>query len=86
MLADSVEAALRVVEDLTPQKTEGVIDHIVRNKLNSGQLDAVPMTLQQIEQVKQEFVRIIGGMYHSRIEYPESSGGITASWQAAERV
>src|SRR5205807_1304135 len=34
MLADSVEAALRVLEDLTPQKIEEVIDHIVRTKLN----------------------------------------------------
>jgi len=86
MLADSVEAALRVLEELTPQKIEEVIDHIVRSKLNGGQLDDVPITLQQLEQVKQEFVRIIGGMYHNRIDYPESSGGITASWQAAERV
>ncbi|OLC02961.1 MAG: hypothetical protein AUH45_07145 [Gemmatimonadetes bacterium 13_1_40CM_69_22] len=81
MLADSVEAALRVLEDLTPQKIEEVINHIVRTKLNAGQLDEAPMTLQQLEQVKQEFVRIITGMYHNRIDYPESSGGITATWQ-----
>src|SRR3989449_2507960 len=78
MLADSVEAALRVLEDLTPQKIEEVINHIVRTKLNAGQLDDAPMTLRQVEQVKQEFVRIITGMYHNRIDYPESSGGITA--------
>src|SRR3989441_9125441 len=71
MLADSVEAALRVLEDLTPQKIEEVIDHIVRTKLNAGQLDEAPMTLQQIEQVKQEFVRIISGMYHNRIDRSE---------------
>jgi hypothetical protein len=41
------------------------------------------MTLQQIEQVKQEFMRVLGGMYHNRIDYPESSGGISADWQAA---
>jgi cyclic-di-AMP phosphodiesterase PgpH len=81
MLADSVEAALRVLEDLTPQKIEEVINHIVRTKLNAGQLDEAPMTLRQIDQVKQEFVRIISGMYHNRIDYPESSGGITATWQ-----
>src|SRR5256885_14493175 len=84
MLADSVEAALRVLEDLTPQKIEEVINHIVRTKLNAGQLDEAPMTLQQIEQVKQEFVRIISGMYHNRIDYPESSGGITAGRQPAD--
>ena len=86
MLADSVEAALRVLEDLTPQKIEEVINHILRNKLNAGQLDEAPMTLRQIDQVKQEFVRIISGMYHNRIDYPESSGGITASWQPATRA
>jgi membrane-associated HD superfamily phosphohydrolase len=62
-----------------------VISHIVRTKLNAGQLDEAPMTLQQIDQVKQEFVRIITGMYHNRIDYPESSGGITATWQPAAR-
>src|SRR5207245_3390764 len=86
MLADSVEAALRVLEDLTPQKIEDVITHIVRNKLNAGQLDEAPMTLRQVDQAKQEFVRIITGMYHNRIDYPESSGGITATWQPAARA
>ena len=83
LLADSVEAALRVLEDLTPKKIEDAIDHIVRTKLNQGQLDDAPITLQRIHEVKAEFVRSIAGMYHNRIDYPESSGGITATWQSA---
>jgi membrane-associated HD superfamily phosphohydrolase len=86
MLADSVEAALRVLEDLTPQKIAEVINHIARTKLNAGQLDEAPMTLQQIDQVKQEFMRIITGMYHARIDYPESSGCITATWPPAVKA
>ncbi len=86
MLADSVEAALRVLDDLTLTKIEEAINHIVRTKLAAGQLDEAPVTLQQLEQVKQEFVRIITGMYHGRIDYPESSGGITATWQPAARA
>ncbi len=81
MVADSVEAALRVLEDLTPQKIEEAIDHIIRTKLNAGQLDEAPLTLQQLDQVKREFVRVLSGMYHNRIDYPESSGGISATWQ-----
>jgi cyclic-di-AMP phosphodiesterase PgpH len=81
MIADSVEAALRVLEDLTPNKIEEAIDHIVRTKVNAGQLDEAPMTLQQLEQVKTEFVRVLSGMHHHRIDYPESSGGIGAAWQ-----
>lgn len=86
MLADSVEAALRVLDDLTLTKIEEAINHIVRTKLAAGQLDEAPVTLQQLEQAKQEFVRIITGMYHGRIDYPESSGGITATWQPAARA
>jgi cyclic-di-AMP phosphodiesterase PgpH len=85
MLADSVEAALRVLEDLTPTKIEEAINHIVRTKLNQGQLDDAPITLAQINLVKAEFVRNINAMHHSRIDYPESSGGISASWQPVSR-
>jgi putative nucleotidyltransferase with HDIG domain len=83
MIADSVEAALRVLEDLTPQKIEEAIGHIVRSKVNAGQLDEAPLTLQQIEQVKAAFLIVLGGMYHNRIDYPESSGGIGAAWHSA---
>jgi hypothetical protein len=83
MIADSVEAALRVLDDLTPQKIEEAIDHIVRTKVNAGQLDEAPLTLHQIEQVKAAFLIVLSGMYHNRIDYPESSGGIGAAWQPA---
>ena len=82
MLADSVEASLRVLDDLTPERIAEAIDHIVRAKLTSGQLDEAPITLQQIELVKEEFERTLTGMYHNRIDYPESGGGISSSWQA----
>src|SRR3989449_329890 len=76
MLADSVEAALRVLEDLTPTKIEEVDRKSTRLNSSHGYISYAPMTLQQLEQAKQEFVRIISGMYHNRIDYPESSGGI----------
>lgn len=82
MLADSVEAALRVIDDLTPAKIEQAIEKIARAKINAGQLDDAPITLQQITEAKQEFVRVLSSMYHNRIDYPEASGGITAGFQA----
>lgn len=83
MLADSVEASLRVLEGLTPGKLEAAIDQIVKGRLTTGELDEAPLTLQQLEQVRAEFVRVLTGMYHNRIDYPESSGGITRAWQPA---
>lgn len=83
MLADSVEASLRVLEAPTPAKLEAAIDQIVRNRLASGQLDEAPLTLRQADEVRAEFVRVLTGMYHNRIGYPEASGGITKTWQPA---
>lgn len=83
MLADSVEASLRVLEDVTPERITEVIDHLVRARLAAGQLDEAPLTLQQIELIKEEFQRMLTGMYHGRIDYPESGGGISATWAGA---
>jgi putative nucleotidyltransferase with HDIG domain len=83
MLADSVEASLRVLEVLTPVKLEAAIEQIVKSRLSSGQLDEAPLTLRQVNNVRAEFVRVLTGMYHNRIDYPEASGGITRSWQPA---
>jgi putative nucleotidyltransferase with HDIG domain len=86
MLADAVEAALRVIEAMTPAKLEAAIDQIVKSRLASGQLDEAPLTLQQVDQVRAEFVRVLTSMYHNRIDYPESSGGLTKSFQAAQHA
>ena len=84
MLADSIEASLRVLDDLTPGRIGEVIAHIVKNKLQAGQLDEAPITLQQLDEVKAEFVRVLSGMYHNRIDYPEDRGGISAGWHGSQ--
>jgi len=84
MLADSVEAALRVLHDLTPRKIEDAIDHLVRSRIADGQLDEAPITLRQLDQVRDEFIRVLAGMHHHRIDYPESSGGIWSGWKPTQ--
>ena len=34
----------------------------------------------KIEIIKEEFIRILVGMYHNRIDYPTASGGITSEF------
>ena len=82
MLADGVEAATRVLNDPTPQKIRDVIDHIVRQRMDQGQLRDAPLTLKQLEVVKEQFARLLIGQYHNRIDYPASSGGVTAEFAA----
>jgi putative nucleotidyltransferase with HDIG domain len=80
MLADGIEAAVRVLQDPTPQKIRDVIDHIVRQRVEQGQLRDAPLTLRQLSIVKEQFERVLVGMYHSRIDYPASSGGVTSEF------
>ncbi len=74
MLADSVESATKVIEEPTPEKIRDVVDRIVQAKLEWGQLDEAPLTLQDLTLIKQQFVTLLSGMYHHRLDYPASVG------------
>jgi len=83
MLADGVEAAVRVLDDPSPEKLSDAIDFIIRQRIDAGQLDEAPLTLEQLAQTRDEFVRVLGGAHHNRIDYPAASGGIGADWEAS---
>jgi membrane-associated HD superfamily phosphohydrolase len=83
MLADGVEASARVLSDPTPEKIREVIDHIVRLRIDQGQMRDAPLTQRQIEIVKDAFARVLTGKYHSRIDYPVRSGGVTSEFASA---
>jgi putative nucleotidyltransferase with HDIG domain len=83
MLADGVEAATRVLADPTPDKIRGVVEHIVKQRIEQGQLRDAPLTLRKLEIIKGEFTRVLVGMYHNRIEYPATAGGVTSGFRSA---
>jgi putative nucleotidyltransferase with HDIG domain len=72
MLADGVEAIARTLAEPTPERVREVIDRVVQQRLEQGQLREAPITLRQISIVKREFARVLGGMYHARVEYPKT--------------
>jgi len=72
MLADSVEAASRVLQNPTPQHFKELVRKIVNNKFIDRQLDECNLTLRDIDKIAESFVRVLTATYHSRIEYPDS--------------
>ena len=72
MLADGVEAIARTLAEPTPERLRDVIDRVVQERLDQGQLREAPITLRQLSIVKREFARVLGGMYHARVEYPKA--------------
>ena len=70
MLADSCESATRALQDPTPDRVRDLIHNVVEGKINDQQLDEAPLTLREVAQVKEQFVNILSGVLHRRIEYP----------------
>jgi putative nucleotidyltransferase with HDIG domain len=71
MLADSVEAAVRSLKDPAPAKIEELVHKIINNKFIDGQLDECDLTLKDLEKISSVFLRILGGIYHTRVTYPD---------------
>jgi putative nucleotidyltransferase with HDIG domain len=70
MFADSVESAAKALQEPTPERIRALVDRIVDGKISQGQADESPLTLQDITRIKEQFVAVLTGMYHYRIDYP----------------
>ncbi|MBX7046290.1 MAG: HDIG domain-containing protein [Ignavibacteria bacterium] len=71
MLADAIEASTRAIEEPTPQKIESRIDDVIKARFMEGELDECELTLKDLTKIKQSFLKILIGIHHHRIQYPE---------------
>ncbi|MEX2456305.1 MAG: HDIG domain-containing metalloprotein [Balneolaceae bacterium] len=71
LLADGVEAASRAMKDPTYNKLENLINRMIDDHISDGQLSNCPLTFRHIQIIKESFLTILVGVYHSRVEYPE---------------
>ncbi len=77
MICESIEAAVRSIKEPDIVKVEDMIDRITKNKLDDGQLDECPITLDELRRIKGTvngntgMLPILRGIFHIRIEYPE---------------
>ncbi len=72
MIADAVESAVRSLKNPTPEEIESMINKIIVERLNDGQLSDSPLTLKDIKTIASTFSRILRGMQHNRIKYQEN--------------
>ncbi len=72
MLADSVEAAVRSLSDPRPEKIRNMVRLLIKDKLNDGQLELCDLTFKDLDTIGNSFCKVLEGMYHKRIEYPET--------------
>lgn len=73
LLADSVEAATRALKEADLTKIEELVHKIINNKFIDGQLDECDLTLKDLERISSVFIKILSGIYHGRVSYPEDT-------------
>lgn len=72
MMADTVEAAVRSKADkLTPGQIEGFIRQLIQSKEADSQFEECDLTFKDLTTIGDEFTRMLTGIYHERIEYPD---------------
>ena len=71
MMADSIEAASRTIDKNKPGQVEGLVNKIIKEKVNDGQFDRCAITMEQINAARRSFIFSLKNMLHGRVEYPK---------------
>jgi putative nucleotidyltransferase with HDIG domain len=77
MICEAVEAAVRSIKNPDIIKIETMINKIVKNRIEDGQLDDCPLTLDELDKIvgtidgNTGMLPVLRGIYHIRIEYPD---------------
>lgn len=69
-ICDATEATVRSLKEPSPEKIEEIVTSIIQGKLNDGQLDDTPLTLKELNIIRETVCDSLKGIFHSRIQYP----------------
>jgi len=70
MIADAAEAASRTLDEPSPARLKGMIRQIIDYIFLDGQLNECDLTLRDLENISQAFLRVLMGIHHHRVSYP----------------
>lgn len=71
MIADTVEAACKSLQNPTEIELNTFIDSLIKGKLSSGQLEESTLNFRELETCRTVFKSVAKSVYHVRIAYPE---------------
>lgn len=71
LLADMLEAEARTLNNPIASRIKNMTQNVINRNLVNGQLDDCNLTLRELNKIKDVFSRILTGMFHNRIEYPD---------------
>ena len=86
LLADSVEASSRALEEPTPASLINLVKKIMNNKFIDGQLDECDLTLKDMNKIADAFVRVLMAVFHTRINYHLKEGAQGANGNGKSKL
>lgn len=72
MLADAIEARIRLVKEVTPQIISEITDQVIKERLGDKQLELSGLSAAELNRIRGSFVETLGVIYHQRIDYPQT--------------
>ena len=70
MMADSVEAASRSLQDYTEQSIRELVERIIDGQVAEGYFRECPITFRDIQYAKTVLIEKLKTIYHTRVSYP----------------
>jgi hypothetical protein len=73
MLADGIEATVRSImaSSKNGNDLKKLIDKMIKARLTDGSLIESTLSIKDVDTISNAFYRVLKGMYHDRIPYPE---------------
>lgn len=71
MLADTVEAAIRTLQEHNEASIREKVEQLINEKIQDRQLDECPLTFEEFGKIREAFVKTLAATYHGRVAYPD---------------
>ncbi len=72
MLADSLEASCKSLEQPSYEELAQMIDRIIDHKVNAGQLENTDLSFRDLETARKVFKKMLKSIHHVRVSYDDS--------------
>jgi putative nucleotidyltransferase with HDIG domain len=73
MLGDVIEASSRTLSNPTSARIRSLVRERIQGIYTDGQLDECELTLSNLNTIAETFTKILTGIFHHRVDYPEST-------------
>lgn len=71
MIADTLEAASRSIDDLEEDTITQLVDEIIRQKSKDRQFEECDLTFRELGKVRKAMIKTLTASVHSRVKYPK---------------